>query len=442
MKKNIKLLLLCSALLFTGCSRNVNSSNSSIHNSSISSESSVSSEIVSSNEDVVSSSNVISSEESISSENVSSENSTNVESSSEEIKLSSLSTIKEKARELSNKVNNLGVAESDIKVKIDLKLLAYFDMITTKTGMGDRYKLLMTDGSDYIYVKTSFEVYDKAKNRVGETLTIEGTVSLYCGIEEITHNNVFSLNENKVITDPSFNRISLEELYDFTDNMKLNNKGCNGGKIASIECKYLGRMDDSVGLFYDGVNIVNVHGNPKILNNLVSGNSYILNGAINVYSFRPGFQYYSHESSTKTFAPIDASSLEVIDESIYNIKYEVDKNPSYPNYSNTFKKLRRFEGYPNYYIKSGKYYCVLEKDFKEDVYSAYTNAAQAKTLFLKNENMVGISKDLGFSYNPLHTHYENGEKVSLVVAPYVWNTNKYWQVYALENTIKVIDLDA
>ena len=63
----------------------------------------------------------------------------------------------------------------------------------------------------------------------------------------------------------------------------------------------------------------------------------------------------------------------------------------------------------------------------------------AKALFFKNESMVNLSSEIGLSKNPLHEHYVSGNKVSIVVAPYLWNTNKYWQVYALENSITIID---
>lgn len=431
-----KLLLLCIPFLLIGCKKQPITSSS--YSSSSSNNTVVSSE--SSNEDTsISISNGVDSSSSEKESSISSsEKESSISSSEKEEILSDLGNIKERARSLKNNVNDLGVAESNVKVIIDLKLLATFDMITSKNGMGNRYKLLMTDGNDYIYVKTDSTVYQKVKGRIGVVLNIEGTVSLYCGVEEITHNGTFNAI-TKEIMDPTFEAISLEDAYSYTDDMTLNCKGCNGGKLVQIECKYLGKMDDTNGLFYDGEYIINVHGDSKYLNSLNIGNSYLINGALNVFNFRPGLQYYSSTSSSKIFDDIDASKLEIMDDSAYNIKYEVDKLAKYPAYSNMFKKLRRIEGYVNYYLKDGKYYTVFDKEYKEDCYTAYTNAVSAKALFFKNESMVNISSDIGLTKNPLNEHYVSGNKVSIVVAPYLWNTNKYWQVYALENNITVIE---
>ena len=74
-----------------------------------------------------------------------------------------ISSIKEKAKEFVGKENSVGVYESDIEVNIKLKLLSTLDAITSKTGYGDRYKILMTDGEDYIYLKTTYQNYDYLK---------------------------------------------------------------------------------------------------------------------------------------------------------------------------------------------------------------------------------------------------------------------------------------
>ena len=438
MKNKKILLLLCVSFILVGCNRNSSSVSSIISNTT--SENVTLSSNSSGNTSSISNSYL--SESSVSTTSSNEINNTSSEedlsSTSEEKILSDLEVIKECARGLKSSVNDLGVAESNVKVSLDLKILSVFDMITTKNGMGNRYKLLMSDGNGFIYVKTNADVYQKAKSRIGQTLNIQGTVSLYCDLEEITHDGTFTLG-SKSIPDPEFKKVSLEEAYAYTDEITLNGKGCNGGTLVQVECKYLGKMDDTNGLFFDGEYIINVHGDSKFLNSLKIGSSYNLNGALNVFNFRPGLQYYSSSSSEKEFSSIDVSKLELMDDSAYSIKYEVDKLSKYPEYSNMFKKLRKIEGYVNYYVKDSKYYTVFDKEYKEDYYNAYTNAMNAKALFFKNESMVNLSSEIGLSKNPLHEHYVSGNKVSIVVAPYLWNTNKYWQVYALENSITIID---
>ena len=95
-------------------------------------------------------------------------NSQNSNFSEESIKneeISSIADIKNKAQGFEKLVNNVGVYESSIYVDINLKLIACLDSITSKTGYGDRYKLLMSDGNDYIYIKTKEFYYGKKEQK-------------------------------------------------------------------------------------------------------------------------------------------------------------------------------------------------------------------------------------------------------------------------------------
>ena len=91
-----------------------------------------------------------------------------------------------------------------------------------------------------------------------------------------------------------------------------------------------------------------------------------------------------------------------------------------------FKHPYFVEGYFNLYIKSNKYYAVIESTYKDTYYSTYQNARSAKTLMIVNENYVGLS-DL--KYLPVLDELENGTKIKAIVFPYLWNTNDYPQIY-------------
>ena len=160
--KKISLLLF---ILLIGCSKlNLNSSSSYTSSSTISSSSIISSS--SETEDVFTSdSNSSSSISSLSSIELNS-SSSSLSSSKLEENIDSIKKIKEKAQDFKGLENSVGVYESSISVKLNLKLLACLDAITTKSGYGDRYKILMSDGQDYIYLKTSYENYSYLKNYV------------------------------------------------------------------------------------------------------------------------------------------------------------------------------------------------------------------------------------------------------------------------------------
>ena len=93
----------------------------------------------------------------------------------------SVKEIKEIAKGFRGLENNVGVYESNIEVDIDLTLIACLDAVTSKTGYGDRYKILMCDDNDYIYIKTTLENYQYLKQYVNDRslYNIKGYISLY-----------------------------------------------------------------------------------------------------------------------------------------------------------------------------------------------------------------------------------------------------------------------
>ena len=91
-----------------------------------------------------------------SSNNSSEQSSSSSNSAAEKI---SVKDIKKKAENYLSSVNEVGVYESTEEVEIDLQLITVLDAITTKQGYGSRYKALMSDGEDYIYVKITDTEY-------------------------------------------------------------------------------------------------------------------------------------------------------------------------------------------------------------------------------------------------------------------------------------------
>ncbi len=421
MKKSHLLLTLIIPLLFSSCSRNNSSSVENVSTSEKISnvENSISSSSLTTSNDIFISSSISSS----------SEESSSTSSSEETPALTLLSEIITEANKLKTSVNELGVAESNIKANINLKLLSVTDVITSKALTGNRYKLLMTNGEQYIYVKVNDRVYSSMKTRVGLSFNVQGTLSYYCGHPEITC-SLDRLEEVNLDVDESnlFVSKTLDEVYNLIDNMEVNNKGCNGGELVKVKLKLLAKLNTNVGVFHNGDKIISIHGNDKFMNSMNVNNVYEIKGAITMHNFKPGIEFIDYSSVNENIYNIDYLALDKMDADIYKITYEVDKNKTYPNYTNTFKHLYVVEGYINYYQKDSSYYAVIDYEYKENIYSTYQNALNAKALFISNEASVKLKSEQDLIHDPLYPYYNEKKKVSIVVIPYLLNTNHYWQV--------------
>lgn len=432
MKK--RFLSLALLLVLVGCNNSnhhssiFNSSSNNQNTSQSTSDYNVTSSIDSSFSSNNCSSNIVSSDNSSSDSNISISNQT----------LYDIHSCKVASETLVDKVNDYGVCESNIDVEIKGKVLARFDAITTKSGYGNRYKILVANLDQYIYLKVSKEVYDQLENNIGSSYLFKGKLSYYCGEVEVTLNQDLIDCEEIVINDEElFLDKSIDEIHNQMMNLKTNIKGCAISSLVSFKGKYLAAMDDQVLLFSNGNKIIFVHGPNKFKNSLVVNSIYQINGAISLYNYRPGIEYVSSSVSNDTLIDaIDTSKLSYIDSTLYDISYKTDTNDSYLEYRSLFTEFKLFKGYVNLYYKNNSGYLVLDSQYHQDEYSTYTSASSNKALFIKNENCTNLYSDQDYINSPLIDYVNENIEVEMVLVPYLWNTNKYWQVYFLENSLK------
>lgn len=346
----------------------------------------------------------------------------------------SIKEIKEIAKQYETNKDVYGIYETNIKISIDLKLLACLDAITTKGSYGNRYKILMSDGIDYIYVKTNQTNYTYLKDYVQEqgVYTILGNISLYNDEVEISNTTKpIYLKDKKVemAYETLTNEYTLEQIYTDLNSMTLNCKGVAFSKIVRTKVKCLAKDINNTNLYFtDGKKIINVHGDNKVTNKFQKDSSYILYGALSMYNFRGGLEYVFHESLNENIE-FDTSNLTIKTASeLYNYKYEVDKNSSYLEYSSLFESPFIVNGYVNYYEKDNKQYLVLEDNYNENIYSTYQNAISSKSLFFVNENYIKLTSS-NVTYCPLYEYVFESQQVQTIVFYYGWNTLKYPQVY-------------
>ena len=427
---NKKILLLALSLLLIGC-----------NNSQVNSSSTNTSDSIISSSEISSSNSSFSSDDISSSINNSNQSSSNNSSSSQEVidVITSISECKTRYVELLNQVNEYQVAESDIQVELSGKVLARFDAITSKSGYGNRYKILIANDEGYIYLKVSQEVYSYLENKIGQSILVKGTLSSYCGECEVTVNqDVTLLSETFEVTD-LFVSQSFDQVQEQILSLDTNIKGCAISSLVKISGQYIGEMDDKVLLFYDGNKVLFVHGPDKFKNGLTLNKVYDIYGAISLYNYRPGIEFVEAKiNSELVINPIDKTKLYLINSDIYNINYQVDTDFSYLDYTNMFFELKLFRGYANLYYKNSSGYVVLDSLYHNEEYSSYTSARNNKALFVKNENYTNLYTSQDYLNCPLYDYLCEEIYLDMVVVRYLWNTNKYWQVYILDNCINTL----
>ena len=355
--------------------------------------------------------------------------------------LTSISKIREKAYSLKDQVNDNNVAYSETNCKIEGKLLGTYDAVTSKQNYGEQYKLLIANNEGYIYVKVDFDTYSFAKSKIGTSFEVKGKLSLYCDEPEIVLGGDLIEKEAPIDNvDTLFEqKNSILEVYDLIDNLTLNIKGCAFSSLVKFKAKLIAKMDDKVMLFYDGNNIIQGHNSDsKFFNGYTIGNTYEISGNIQMYHFKPSVECMKLNKVEMEVPAIDKTKLEVIDSSMYNVQSKNESTTKLTDYTDMFKELKLFKGYVNTYDKGGNAYVVLDTNFSETYYDTYQEAANKKALFLKNDSCIKLYSDYDFINCPFYDYMDDAYEIDVVCAPYLWNTSKYWQVYALEDTITLL----
>lgn len=421
-----------------GCSKK-NGQSSSIIDSSIIDSSFVSSNT---NSTFESSSSNSSSSEGNSSNSSSESSSSSIDDSSslEETIITSLSEARIKGTSYKDKVNEVGVYQGEDKVKLTCELLSRNDAITSKKGYTNQYKLLMANEEGYIYINVPLEIYKKLENGIFSYYTFEGYLAYYCGEVELSVNELpVKVDNLNYSLDSLFEEKDIDEVYSIIKNKEVNCKGCNYYNLVKIKAKYLEKMDDKVLLFGNGNKVIQVHGRDKFPNEMTKNNDYYIYASMSMYNYKPGIEYIYSKSCNEEIEIIK-NNLENVDSSLNKNIYEVDTNKKYEEYSSSFPKLYKYEGYVNYYTKSNSAYFVLDDENKDVNYSSYESARSGKTLFIKNDSCVNLYYEKDFTSCPLYEAYLNNNKISCEVALYGYNRQyKVWQVYILESSINIIN---
>ncbi len=427
MKKQLLLL----SLLLLSCKGNTTSVSSS-KSDNTSSLTSFTSDTISSKEE---SSSINSSSEN-NKESTSNESSSS-ESSSLEFETLTLKEAKEKIKSLNLTLNEVDVALSNFKVKIQGKVLSRQDVVTTKKGYGSRYKLCILDNSDYFYVQINDAHYKSFENKIGNSYEFIGNLATYCGEEEIILESYTQIDDLQVdLASIAIKYNSIQEIHEKLQTINTNCKGIACSSLISFNAKYIGIHDDKLLLFSDGKQLILVHTRDKVKNSLTLNSSYLLYATLNMYYYRPSLEYIAHEKSED----IDISSLknnakEITAETLYRTKlYDKDNDKSnkyFTEYSSLYQYMYHFKGYLDYYIKNNNYYIVLTDTLSiRNTIWTQENAKANKALFVVNDYYYNIS-EYQFENAPYYQDYIESKQIDIYFSLDLYNTNNYYSIFIL-----------
>ena len=359
------------------------------------------------------------------------------------------------AHALCNKITSTDATpnkEGSDKVTFKGKMLFVEDIGTTSEKNGysskNQYQAFLFDNEDWIYVGISSKDYSnlsKYEFKDNEYLEIKGTTHKYHNQDEIVldsyewlgNNSGLNYSFENLISNKNFDLKTIGEIIQKDKTEPLNIKGTNfGDEVTHFKGKYIQKVENAVALFASGDDYILVHSTSKLNNNFTIGKTYDIYGVYNMFIYRPQFEFVHYKVISEEINVNEYPSNTLSGTSLYQIKYTKDTMNHSVQYENIFGKAYSYEGYINYYQKGSYYYFVLD-DYDKDPYQTYTNAMNAKTMFVNNSDEEKIETAHDLSYSELGKHY--GEKIKVSFVPYLKNTVGYWQVQLLIDTLTVIE---
>lgn len=450
MKKSFKLSSIILTLLLSSCSEGFSSSSIKSEDSSSSDTSSLvesSSSILDESSSIEGSSSIESgsslAEESSNEESSSKEESASESSSKEEdqIEKVSLEEAKSACLEFEGNPNEVGLVIGKRSFEVEGLVISIFDFgKSTKAYNGtEKYKATITDGASFLTVALKEEFYKKVKDYVGKEdsiYKIAGRESRLNGKAELIATSFEFLSTsttrftNEEMISIACKSNSIEESYSRLKESPLNEAGNYDGRISSIKLRFVEKVVDSVWLFTDGNKFVTLHGPSKSYNSFKSTTKAV-NVLVqeNIYKYSLSFEYICHVNLDEEIS-IPETGREIEESELYKTHPSKDSSSHFARYEELKMNTYTFNGYVDYYDKSGKIFFVLSstKNVLEGTSRTKEVARSKQALFVSNDSESNLYESQ-LTYSKLYESYQNDEEVSLTIYPYLWNSENYFQVH-------------
>lgn len=360
-----------------------------------------------------------------------------------------ISEIRNIAMTLPNGSSEINVYTSTIKASFRAQLLAYQDYINSGSYTYPN-KALVANETGYILVAINQDHYKNISRYASlqQVYDYEGTITYYNGEPELTLTKAptyvsdVTLNYDLAVED----RTSIRNVFNEMKTIKQN-KSATGyiARPMQLTLRYLMKLEASIGLFTDGVNVIQVHGWSNLTNKFSVNTVYDVTFMPGFYRAKPSFTYIASSVSNE-MEVVELEKPQMTAAELYSYSYVKEpKTQSDWNknlvYAEKLLSLYTFQGYVNYYVKNNAKYIVFD-DIAKANYSTETSATSAKALFANNDSSRVLSKDSDLLncvfWEEASTPKLEKNLVEFVFVPYVMNTNDYFQIHVFEETYSVL----
>lgn len=361
-----------------------------------------------------------------------------------------ISEIRNIAMTLPNGSSEINVYTSTIKASFRAQLLAYQDYINSGFYTYPN-KALVANETGYILVAINQDHYKNISRYASlqQVYDYEGTITYYNGEPELTLTKAptyvsdVTLNYDLAVED----RTSIMNVFNEMKTIKQN-KSATGyiARPMQLTLRYLMKLEASIGLFTDGVNVIQVHGWSNLTNKFSVNTVYDVTFMPGFYRAKPSFTYITSSVSNSEMEVVELEKPQMTAAELYSYSYVKEpKTQSDWNknlvYAEKLLSLYTFQGYVNYYVKNNAAYIVFD-DIAKANHSTETSATSAKALFANNDSSRVLSKDSDFLncvfWEEASTPKLKKNLVEFVFVPYVMNTNDYFQIHVFEETYSVL----
>lgn len=325
--------------------------------------------------------------------------------------------------QINQEITKLAINTKGINVTLRA---TYFSNYSETSAPYDRL-MYFADATGFLYVRTSQNNAEKLL-LCNKSYEIQGQISNYYNHYEVVMTTYKEINTLSVTAlTNSERKDSIIDIHQDIKQIPLDHKGTSYTKMVSVEAQYIAKIDNALLLFYDGSNVIQLHGvdnaafkysSGQIGNNFILNDHYLLTGLIGEYLYKPGMQYVTATRLDKPNSVTFNNFKNIKASDIYKLSTDGEKSNFYPY----ILKMTCYVKVNN--SNSSKWIYALVDNLTDRVVWQ-TNSYPNQSLYVRNYDDLNVIRVL----EPL---YESKQQVDVYFSLYNYITNDHaWYVHFL-----------